>query len=752
MKDNTNNQPEKKINFITWDEAKEKSKKFLSNFSLKEKTNLLYGTSIKTSNRCVGQIHPIKSGFFSPEKFPGIKLDDGPTGPRFQKGLTNSWPTCINLSSTFNRKLIFEVGQVQGSDFYNKGINVALTPCINLLRVPVGGRIFEAWGENPFLTGEMASELIKGIQSKGVIACAKHFIANEQEKYRNASNSVLDERTLMEIYVEPFYKAIKKGDVGCIMCSYNAVNGVYMYRNKLMKEILKEKLGFNGFIVSDWWAVYSDSPDAINNGLDMNMPGNISKIPFFGDFGFKPSYWSSLEEKVNQNLIKEEKLNDSAERIITTLYKFGQMENFPKNENFDVNYITEETKKLNRRAATESIILLKNDDDILPIKLNQIGLNDKKYKIAILGIDAFKGDFYGQEGNIFLTVLRGIKLDGHIVNGIGSSQTDMNYVTVPFEAIKEKISLSQNKNIELIPYAKLDKEGNEDIENSKKIAKDCDIVLIFTQTISGEDMGKNTSDRKDLNVMHKGNELIEEISKINKNIVVIINSPGPVNLEWKDKVKSIIFGGLAGPESGNALADIIFGDENPSGHLPFVMGKREQYPADVKELPNEIGMLNEGEQEFKDEVKYNEGLFIGQYWFDKKKEIPYYYFGHGLSYTKFEFSNLECNLNKNEKKLEVKFSIKNCGNYDGGVVALVYLGFPLNDENYPERMLKGFDKYFLKINEIKNCCIVIEEHDLSYYDIQCKEFVFPKSGSFKVFVGQSANINDLYLQKEVSIE
>ena len=749
MKENDDKQ-EKEINFISWEEAKQKSKLFLANFSLKEKTYLMYGKSINPSNRCVGQINPIKSGFFSPVKFQGIKLDDGPTGPRFQKGLTNSWPTCINLASTFNRNLIYEVGKVQGSDFYNKGINVALTPCINLLRVPVGGRIFEAWGENPFLTGEMASELIKGIQSKGVIACAKHFIANEQEKYRNASNSIVDERTLMEIYVEPFYKAIKKGDVGCIMCSYNAVNGVYMYKNKLMKEILKEKLGFNGFIVSDWWAVYSDSPDSINNGLDMNMPGNISKIPFFGGLGFKPSYWSTLPEKVNQNLIKEEKLNDSAERIITTLYKFGQMDNFPKTENFDVNYITEETKKLNRRAAYESIILLKNEDNILPINLKQICSTDKKYKIGIFGIDAFKGDFYGQEGNIILTVFRGIKLDGHIVNGIGSSQTDMNYVVVPFDAIKEKTA--NYKNIELVSYAKLDKEGNEDIENSKNMAKDCDIVLIFTQTISGEDMGKNTADRKDLDVMHNGNKLIEEISEINKNIVVIINSPGPVNLNWKDKVKSIIFGGLAGPESGNALADIIFGDANPSGHLPFVMGKREQYPADVKELPTGYGILSDGEQEFKDEVKYDEGLFIGQYWFDKKNEVPYYYFGHGLSYTKFEFGNLECNLNKNEKKLEVKFTIKNIGTYEGGVVALLYLGFPLNDENYPERMLKGFDKYFLKINEIKNCCIIVEEHDLSYYDVQSKQFVFPKSGNFKVFVGQSANINDLCLQKEISIE
>ena len=744
------NNPDNKTKFISWEEAKAKSKTFLSNFSIEEKSHLMYGTSINTSNRCVGQIHPIKSGFFAPEKFPGIKLDDGPTGPRFQKGLTNSWPTCINLSSTFNRNLIYQIGQVQGSDFYHKGINVALTPCINLLRVPVGGRIFEAWGENPFLTGEMASELIRGIQSRGVIACAKHFIANEQEKYRNASNSVVDERTLMEIYVEPFNKAIKKGDVGCIMCAYNAVNGVYMYKNQLMKDVLKNKLGFNGFIVSDWWAVYSDTPDSINNGLDMNMPGNISKIPFLGSLKFKPSYWSSIPDQIKKNLITEEKLNDSAERIISTLYRFGQMENFPKTENFDTNYITEETKKLNRRAATESMVLLKNDDNILPINLKQIDSMNKKYKIGIFGIDAFKGDFFGQEGNIILTVLRGIKLDGHIVNGIGSSQTDMNYVVVPIEGIREKTE--KYKNIELKPYAQLDKKGNEDIENSKKVAMECDIALVFVQTISGEDMGKNTADRKDLDVMHNGNKLIEEISEVNQNTVVIINSPGPVNLEWRDKVKSIIFGGLAGPESGNAIADILFGDANPSGHLPFVMGRREQYPADVKELPSEFGMLSDSEQEIKDTVKYEEGLFIGQYWFDKKKEIPYYYFGHGLLYTKFEFGNLDCIYNKNEKKLEVKFSIKNIGEYDGGVVAFLYLGFPFNDENYPERMLKGFDKYFLKVNEIKDCCIVVEEHDLSYYDINSKDYVLPQKGSYKVFVGQSADINDLCLQKEVLIE
>ena len=748
---------QKKFNFLTWDEAKNKAKVFLQNFTLKEKIKLMYGSAMNPMKRCVGQIEPIKSGFFKPAKFAGIKFDDGPTGPRFQNGFTNSWPTPINLASTFYRELIFNVGKAQGYDFYHMGINVALTPCINMLRVPVGGRIFEGFGENPFLTGELASELIKGIQSNGVIACAKHFIGNEQEKYRCASNSIIDERTLMEVYAEPFYKVIKKGDVGCIMCSYNAVNNTYLFKNKLMKEILKEKFQFNGFIISDWFAVYSDSPDSINNVLDINMTGTISKIPVLGDIGFNSSFWSKIPKYIEQDLIKEEKINDSAERIISTMYKLDQIDSFPKNEYHKQSFITEKSKKFNRKVAAESNILLKNEDNILPINLKKIKDENKKFKIAILGIDAIKGQFYGQEPNLIMNFISPIKsIDGHIVNGYGSGTTTFKYIIDPYEGIKAKVE--DNKNIELIQYAKLNNEDNEDIETSVKISEKCDLVLIFVQSISGEGymkIGNSFGDRPNLDLLHNGNQLIEKVSEINKNIIVIINSPGPVNMNWRDKVKGIIFGGLAGPESGNGIADILFGDVNPSGHLPFVMGKREQYPADIKEIQEYDVMsktINTTESEFKDIVKYDEGLFIGQYWFDKKNEIPIYYFGYGLSYTKFEFSDLKCNYDKDSKKIEAKFKIKNIGNYDGGVVAFLYLTFPLEVEDYPIRVLKGFDKYFLKINETKECCINVEEHDLSFYDIISKDYIVPKKGSYTVFIGQSSDVKDLTLSETINIE
>ena len=757
MEENNETKISKQLKFLNWEEAKSMAKLFLSNFSLKEKIKLTYGSSMNPFKRCVGQIEPIKPGWFKPEKFSGIKFCDGPTGVRFQKGLTNSWPAPINLASTFNRELIFQVGKAQGYEFYHTGINVALTPCINMLRTPQGGRIFENFGENSFLTGELACEIIKGIQSNGVIACAKHFIGNEQEKYRCASNSIIDERTLMEVYAEPFYKVIKKGDVGCIMCAYNAVNGTYMYKNKLLKEVLKEKFGFNGFIISDWYAVYDDSPDSINNGLDINMPGTVSKVPILGDIGFNTSFWSKFPQYIQQNLIKEEKINDTAERIISTMYKFDQIKYFPKKEYYSQSFITEESKLLNRKAAAESNILLKNEDNILPINLEQISSSNKKYKISLLGIDAFKGKFYGQEPDLSTYIYGEIRVDGHIANGYGSGTTTYNYVVVPYEGIKSKIEKYRN-NIELIPYAKLDKEGNEDIETSKKLASDCDLVLIFVQSISGEGfkkIGNSFGDRKDLNVLHNGNKLIEEVSEVNKNIVVVINSPGPVEMDWRDKVKGIIFGGLAGQESGNGIADILFGDVNPSGHLPFVMGKKNQYPASINELQEYDTLaksINVTFLEFKDTVNYNEGLFIGQYWFDKNNEIPLYYFGFGLSYTKFEFSDLICSFDKKLNKLEVKFKIKNIGNYDGAAVALLYLSFPKEVENFPIRLLKGFDKYFIKINEIKDCCIVVEEHDLSFYDINSKDYIMPNKGSYKIFVGQSSDIKDLTLSSEIFIE
>ena len=730
-----------KINILSWEESYKKAKEYLKTFSLKEKISLMYGNTINPTRGCVGQIFPIKT--FFQLKFPGIKFDDGPQGVRFQKGKTISWPTTINLSSTFNKKLIYEIGKAQGYEFYKKGINVALTPNINILRIPNSGRIFESFGENPFLTGNLASNLIKGIQENGVIACAKHYIGNEQETYRNASNSIIDERTLWEIYLEPFYRVINDSNVGCIMCSYNAVNGIYLFKNKiLLNDILKEKLNFKGFIISDWFAVYDNSPDSINAGLDINMPGCKNKIPFIGG----SSYWDDIPKYINEGKISENRINDTAERIIATMFKMNQLNDFPKG-NFSEDLVTEDKIKLNRKAAAESNILLKNDDNILPIKLDK----NKKIKLVVLGINAFKGYFYGSEPNFIHFISPHIKIDGHLTNGYGSASTTYKYVITPIDGIQERI---KNENVELISYAKLDNNDNENIENSVNLSKDGDIILIFVHSISGESYlktDKSYGDRKDLELLHNGGKLIEEVSKVNKNIIVIINSPGPINLYWKDLVKGIIFGGLAGQESGNGITDILFGDVNPSGHLPFVMGKIEDYPTYIKELQNDMIMKEkrfEGSSDMEEYI-YKEGLFIGQYWFDKNNITPYYPFGFGLSYTKFELNNL--NLIMNEKGLEAKFNVKNIGNLYGGCVVLLYIHFPDCVEDFPMRVLRGFEKVFLNAQEEVECSIFVDNHSLSYYDINQKKFVKPNQGNYIIYIGQSAALNDLVLEKSISV-
>ena len=264
---------EKSLNFLTWEEAHKKAKDKLKDFISEEKFNLLFGTENmqrKTEDRgCVGSIDPIEN------KFGGICLQDGPAGVRFSNS-TQSWQASINTASTFNKSLMYEVGKAQGKEFREKGINVALGPAMNIQRNPQGGRIWECYGDDPFLSGVVATQIIKGIQSNGVIACAKHYVGNDQETNRKNSSSNIKEQALWEIYMEPFYRSVKDAEVGAIMAAYNMVNGTFCINNdKIINNYLKTKLGFKGYVMSDWWAITSNDTDIFNNGIDMNMPGGI---------------------------------------------------------------------------------------------------------------------------------------------------------------------------------------------------------------------------------------------------------------------------------------------------------------------------------------------------------------------------------------------------------------------------------------------------------------------------------------------
>ena len=731
--------------FLTWEEAHKKAKEKTANFTNEEKLNMLFGIqNMQTrpeTGGCVGMIEPIG------EKFGGICLQDGPAGVRFSTS-TQSWQASINTASTFNKTLMFEVGKAQGKEFRAKGVNVALGPAMNIQRSPQGGRIWECYGDDPFLAGVTATQVIKGIQSNGVIACAKHFVGNDQETNRKNSTSNIKEQALWEIYLEPFYRSVKDGEVGAIMAGYNAINGTYCVNNsKLLNEYLKKRIGFQGYVMSDWWEVMSNSSDNFNNGLDMNMPGGKDEGPRW--VGRHNSYWSNFMDYLGKE-ISVERLDDAVERILAPMYKLDQFNSktpFPK-VNLMNNTITNETKKLNREAAAQSNILLKNEDNILPLK----NLSGKT--IAIIGNDAFPTPCIRESDCSCKTFSNNI-YRGHMALGYGSGTTYFNYLIDPLSAItaraeKEGINIISAGDIKEASGKIGERDifvGEEDINKSKEIAAQADLSIVFINADSGEqyiDLEQSVGDRYDLDAWHSGNELVQAVldtyKGTNKNVIVVINSPGPVNLPWLDSIKGLIFSGLGGAESGNAIADVLFGDYNPSGHLPYVWAEKGNYPAEIDIFSNPV------------KFDYSEGVFVGQRYFDKNNKPYIFPFGFGLSYTTFQFVPNSLSASMSKDGLKINFSVKNIGTLDGETVPMVFLKFPDNiqtEDGYPDKLFKGFEKKLVKVNESIEFEILVDDHALSYYNIQEEKFIRPIEGKYTDYVGFNAkDYNSLSVEVE----
>ena len=773
-----------------WDISYKKADEFINKLNLTEQINLLFGTqnmkiqSILIENEsekkylCEGLIDPFKN---SKLNFKGMCLQDGPAGVRFANGTSISWQAGINNAATFNRKLMKKVGKAQGEELKIKGINTVLGPVANILRSPQGGRGWEAYGDDPYYTGICASEVIKGIQSQGVIANIKHFVGNDQETYRKASSSNMDLATLMDIYVEPFYRAIKDANVGSIMSAFNAVNNTYCAESKfILTDVLRKILGFRGFVVSDWWGVYSDHPNTINSGLDLNMPGGYNGNPRnekhkYDNYGREHSFWTHLEDFVKEKKVEEKRIKEAATRIIATMYEMNQMENFPSVDLYRET-ITKKKIKLQRKAATESQVLLKNDG-ILPLK------KQKFSKIAVIGNDAFEQDCLNSSDCSCRNLTNKV-FNGHIPLGYGSGATTFNYLVSPLEGIK---NLAKKYKMEILESGKLnyiDEEINgimihvnatEDIDGGVKVAKDSDAAIIFVKSISGEEyltVENTIGDRPDLDVFHNGNELIEKCAEVNKNIIVVINAPAVVNLPWRDKVKAIIFSGFPGAESGNAIADILFGEVNPSGHLPFVWGEFKDYPFKIDHLNNftiynetsrkvwkdvfrykgidSSGLKDDAPGHEKEQYNYTEGLYVGQRWFNKNNIKPIFPFGHGLSYSTFEFNNLEVSLDKNG--LKATFSVKNNSSEKGKVVPMMFLTFPDNIGEYPKHIFKGFEKVKLKPDESKKITIEADNHALSYFNIEKNDYTRVDNGIIKVCIAENADPSQVLLSQEINAQ
>ena len=723
---------EKKLKFLTWAEAHEKAKAKVKEFTVEEKLNLIFGTQNmqkKTEDGgCVGAIDPVEG------KFGGICLQDGPAGVRFSTS-TQSWQAGINTAATFNKTLMYEVGKAQGKEFREKGVNVALTPAMNIQRSPQGGRLWECFGDDPFLSGEAATQVIKGVQSNGVIACAKHYIGNDQETDRQFTSSNIKEQAYYEIYFEPFYRSINDAEVGSIMSAYSSLNGTFCVRNKrILQNILKDKYGYKGFVMSDWWAIKDDSPDNFNSGCDMNMPGG--KYEGADWYGRDQSFWTNFGSLLGKE-ITYERLDDAVERILAPMYKLDQFSSDVKYPEIDLmkNTITDETKRINREAATQSTVLLKNDDNILPIK-NMAGKT-----IAIIGNDALDSPCI-RDSDCSCKSKDNEIYRGHIALGYGSGTTYFKYLINPLDAITER---AEKEGIKIISSGEITEEvvevdgknitvGKEDIQKARDAAKLADLCIVFINADSGEQyisLEKSIGDRHDLDAWHSGNDLVNAVLESNKPVIVVISSPGPINLPWLDKVKGVVFSGLGGAESGNAITSILFGDYNPSGHLPYIWALKENYPSQIEIYTNPHPPT----------IEYAEGVFVGQRYFDKYNKPYTFPFGYGLSYTTFELVQNSLSASMTKDGLKINFSVKNTGTIKGETVPMVFLKFPdtiKTEEGYPDKLFKGFDKKWVNPNEEVKFEILVDPHALSYYNIDQANYVRPTEGKYTVYVGFDA--------------
>ncbi|KAI8804500.1 glycoside hydrolase superfamily [Cladochytrium replicatum] len=685
---------------LTWAQATAKAKAAVSGLTTAELATVVSGIGWQ-QGPCVGNT----AGVSKIAGFNGLCLQDGPAGVRFGNG-TSVFPSGINVAATFNKQLMLEHGVAMGEEFRGKGVNVWLGPVLNFARTPQGGRNWEGAGADPYLVAVASSLQVKGAQSVGVIATVKHYIGNEQEHGRNNGNTNMDDRTLRELYGYPFLASIQAG-AGAAMCSYNKFNGTYACVNSRLFQILKQDLGFNGFIMSDWWAT-ADPVNSANNGLDVMMPGDAFCC---GGPPQSPILWgNNLATLVENKNVSSSRLTDMATRVISSWYKMGQDKNYPVVTLKDASVNVQKNHAAHiRQVGAESSVLLKNSG-VLPLKE---GLKS----IAIVGEDSGRGrgpNAFSDRGGV----------SGTVAIGWGSGTADFPYIVTPQEGITAKASKFGISGSSI----RVANTNDTDLNAAKTAATGADVAVVFVYSNSGEGyitVQGNAGDRNDLKLWNGGDDLVNAVASVNKNTVVVIHGPGAVDMPWinNPNIKAVIMALYPGQETGNAISDVLFGSVNPSGRLPFTIGAdRTQYCCEV--IYSDTA-----------EVTYTEGLFIDYMWNDLKGIKPVFWFGHGLSYTTFAYSNLRV-IPGAGQTLNAAVVVTNTGNVEGQEVAQLYLGFP-SGLGEPLKKLRGFEKVNVRPRASAVATFFLSKQDLSIWDVKTQKWVVP-NGTFTVYVGASA--------------
>ena len=644
---------------------------------------------------------------------PELWMSDGPHGIRPEMNWDNwdyanwtndyvtAFPALTCLAATFNPGLSKEYGISLGEEARYRKKDILLGPGVNIYRTPLNGRNFEYMGEDPFLASTMVVPYIHGVQQSGVATSVKHYALNNQEHWRGHINVEVSDRALNEIYLPAFKAAIIDGGSWSIMGAYNKFRGQHCCHNQiLLNDILKNRWGFDGVVISDWAGTHS-TLESIYNGLDIEMgtpsDSNLSKrFPYNNNFLGK-----AFLDKIISGEVKEYNLDDKVKRILKLMYRTSLNKNRPFGS---IN--TKAHSNTAYKVATEGIVLLQNSDSFLPIN------SSTNITIAVIGENATKS----------MTI------------GGGSSELKVANEISPLEGLRKHfinatIIYSQGYSSE-----SNNKKRNEELKKEAlSIAEKANVVLFIGGLNKNNSQDSEGADRQYYNLPYNQDDLIGSIAKVNKNISVILISGNAVSMPWRDKIKSIVQSWYLGSEAGNALASILSGRANPSGKLPFTFPKK--LSDNAAHYYGKLSYPGDGENQY-----YKEDILVGYRWNDTKKIKPEFAFGHGLSYTSFKLSNIISDKKnyKSADTIKISCSVENTGGVQGAEVIQVYIGKENSKVNRAMKELKGFKKLSLLKGESKIVEIYITMDKLAFYDETISDWNIEK-GEYVVFVGNASD-------------
>lgn len=661
---------------------------------------------------------------------PEFWTTDGPHGIRpevlwdqwNQAGWTNDYcvafPALTCLAATWNPDMSMLYGKSIGEEARYRNKAVLLGPGVNIYRTPLNGRNFEYMGEDPYLASCMVVPYVQGVQQNGVAACVKHYALNNHEINRHTTNVVIDDRALYEIYLPAFKAAVQEGKAWAIMGAYNLYKGQHACHNQyLLNDILKGEWAFDGVVISDWGGVHN-TDEAITNGLDMEF-GSWTNGLNYGSSNAYDNYYLALPylQRIQSGKAGTKELDDKVRRILRLAFRTTMDRNRPFGS-----ILSPEHYEAARRIGEEGIVLLQNKNALLPIDLN------KARKIAVIGENAVKMMTVGG-GSSSLKAEREISpLDG-IRNRIGDKAE-----VVWARGYVGDISNSYN-GVKTGQDLKDERTPEELIAEAVQVASTADYVIFVGGLNKSNHQDCEDSDRKSLGLPYGQDEVITALAKVNKNLIVVNVSGNAVAMPWITEVPAVLQAWYLGSEAGNSIASVLVGDVNPSGKLPFT------FPVKLEDVPaHSLGEYTDKRSQKVIDIKYNEGIFVGYRWTDKQKKVkPLFPFGHGLSYTTFEYGKptADSKTMPADGTLTVKVTVKNTGTREGQEIVQLYLSDKKSSLPRPVKELKGFKKVKLSPGEETEVTFTIDKEALSYFD-DTRHAWIAEPGKFEAIIAASA--------------